>query len=88
MKVYKKNNESISSKLLDEQVILDIEKGKYFSLNPVATKIWDILEQPLTIDTLCDKLIEEYNIEVEKCRTETTAYIQEMMKLGLINEVE
>lgn len=88
MKIYIKNNESISSKLLDEQVILDIEKGKYFSLNPVATKIWDILEQPLTIDTLCDKLVEVYNIEKEKCRVETIAYIQEMMKLGLIREVE
>jgi hypothetical protein len=88
MKIYKKNNESVSGKLQDEQVILDIEKGKYFSLNPVATKIWGILEEPLSVDHLCKKLLEEYDVEPEKCKIETNEYVQEMIKLGLIREVE
>jgi hypothetical protein len=88
MKIYKKNNESVSGKLQDEQVILDIEKGKYFSLNPVATLIWEILEQPLSIKNLCNKLVEEYDVEPEKCKIETNEYVQEMVKIGLIREVE
>jgi hypothetical protein len=87
MKKYTRKNDAISSKLQEERVILDIEKGKYFSLNPVATLIWEILEQALTIESLCDQLIEEYDVESEKCKLETTAYIQEMVKLGLIREV-
>ena len=88
MKKYIRNNESVSGKLQDEQVILDIEKGKYFSLNPVATLIWEILEQPLSVDHLCKKLLEEYDVETEKCRVETTDYIEEMIKNGLIKEVK
>jgi hypothetical protein len=87
MKRYIRKNDAISSKLQEEQVILDIEKGKYFSLNPIATIIWEILEQPLTIESLCEKLLEEYDVEAEKCKLETNAYIQEMVKLGLIREV-
>jgi len=88
MKKYIRKSDAISGKLEDEQVILDIEKGKYFSLNPVATLIWEILEQPLAIDTLCEKLVEEYDVEPEKCRVETNEYLQEMIKLGLIREIE
>ena len=87
MKKYIRNNDSVSGKLQDEEVILDIEKGKYFSLNPVATAIWEMLEQPLSEDHLCKKLIEEYDVEPEKCRLETVAYIEEMIKLGLVREV-
>ncbi|WP_271424086.1 PqqD family protein [Aequorivita sinensis] len=88
MKKYIKNSNSVSGRLQDEQVILDIEKGNYFSLNPVATKIWDILEKPLTTEEVCVKLLEEYNVESDKCKTETNTYIEEMIKLGLVQEVK
>ena len=88
MKKYIRKNDAISGKLQDEQVILDIEKGKYFSLNPVATSIWEILEQPLSVDQLCEKLIEEYDVEPKKCRLETVAYLQDMLKLDLITAIE
>jgi hypothetical protein len=88
MKKYIRKSDAISGKLEEEQVILDIEKGKYFSLNPVATLIWEILEQPLSIDDLCEKLLEQYDVELEKCRVETNEYIQEMIKLGLVREIE
>jgi len=88
MKKYIRKNDAISGKLQDEEVILDIEKGKYFSLNPVATKIWEMLEQPLALDLLCKKLLEEYDVEPEKCRIETQAHLQEMLKLDLVTAIE
>jgi hypothetical protein len=88
MKKYIRKSDAISGKLEEEQVILDIEKGKYFSLNPVATLIWEILEQSLSIDDLCEKLVEQYDVEPEKCRVETNEYIQEMIKLGLVSQIE
>ena len=64
--------------------MMDIDKGKYFSLNPVATRIWDLLVLPLTIDELCDRLMEEYEVDAEQCRTEVTEVINEMVKLGVV----
>ena len=87
MKKYIRSNETISGKLHDEQVMLDIEKGKYFSLNPVATRIWEILEQPKELTELCSKLMEEYDVEMEQCKKETNEHLKEMIKMGLIKEV-
>ena len=84
MTTYIRNNNTVSGRLSDELVMMDIDKGKYFSLNPVATRIWDLLVLPLTIDELCDRLMEEYEVDAEQCRTEVTEVINEMVKLGVV----
>jgi len=84
MTTYIRNNNTVSGRLSDELVMMDIDKGKYFSLNPVATRIWDLLELPLTIDELCGHLMEEYEVDAEQCRAEVTEVINEMVKLGVV----
>jgi hypothetical protein len=81
---YIRNKKTISGRLHDELVMMDIELGKYFSLNPVATRIWDILEKPMEIGELCDLLLEEYEVDPEQCFNEVKEYLAEMVKLGLI----
>jgi hypothetical protein len=83
---YIRNNETISGRLNDELVMMDIPKGKYFSLNPVATHIWDLLEHPLSLEELCGKLIEEYEVDSVQCTKEVEVHLKEMNKLGLVAE--
>jgi hypothetical protein len=86
---YKRNSKTISGRLHDELVMMDLDQGKYFSLNPVATRIWDLLEKPLTAEELCMVLIDEYDVESERCRIEVEEHLSEMVGLGLVlrNEV-
>lgn len=83
-KRYVQNSHAISGRLHDELVMMDTDKGKYFALNPVATRIWDLLGQPLSIDELCDRLVDEYEVEPEKCRSEVEKYLGQMENLGLV----
>jgi hypothetical protein len=83
-----RNNETIQGRLQDELVMMDIQKGKYFSLNPVATQIWDLLEKPLSLDELCNLLTVEYEVEPDQCREDVREYLAEMEKLGLILKAE
>jgi hypothetical protein len=86
MSKYTRNNKTISGRLHDELVMMDIEKGKYFSLNPVATTIWELLEVPLDVNELCSLLMENYEVDIEQCRREVVEHLAEMGKLGLILE--
>ena len=88
MNKYIRNSKTISGRLHDELVMMDLDQGKYFSLNPVATRIWDLLEKPLGADELCIVLIDEYDVEPEQCRVEVGDHLREMMKLGLVLEAE
>lgn len=85
VKSYIRNNSTISGRLHDELIMMNVEKGRYFSLNPVATRIWDLLENPLSADELCTLLIEEYEVDVEQCMKEVKELLEEMTKVGLIS---
>jgi hypothetical protein len=83
---YIRNNKTLSGRLQDELVMMDIDKGKYFALNPVATRIWDLLENPLTVEELCGCLIEEYDVSYDQCKEEVVELLAEMVKLGVVLE--
>jgi hypothetical protein len=84
MAKYIRNNKTISGRLSDELVMMDIDQGKYFSLNPVATRIWDLLDKPLSVEEICAVLTEEYNVDLCQCKSEVEEYLSEMVKLGLL----
>ncbi len=79
-----RNNETISGQLNDDLVMVDIEKGSYFSLNAVATRIWELLENPLTSESLCNLLLAEYDVSPDQCRAEVNEYLEKMKGLGLV----
>jgi len=65
-------------------VMMDIDQGKYFSLNHSATAIWEHLEKPLTIEELCSVLTDEYAVDAVQCRTEVEEHLAEMVSIGLV----
>lgn len=85
---YIRNPETISGQIDDEIVMVDIEKGSYFSLNAVATRIWELLEEPLGLENICDQLLTEYDVSLEKCRADVTEHLTQMQTLGLVRVVD
>jgi len=77
---YVRNSKTISGRLHDELVMMDLDQGKYFSLNPVATRIWDLLEKPLCCEELCDSLVTEYEVDTEQCFADTDELLHEMLR--------
>lgn len=84
---YERSKKTISGKLHDELVMMDMDQGKYFSLNQTATAIWELLEEPLTPEELCDRLTEEFDVEKEQCLEEVKIHLEEMVKLSLVQKV-
>ena len=78
-----RNPSAISSELDGEAVILDMESGKYHSLDSTGTRIWTLLEDKITLDEIVLQLIGEYSVEREQCTTEVEEFINRMVDLGL-----
>lgn len=85
---YQRNSKTISGRLHDEMVMMDIDQGKYFSLNQSATAIWEHLEKPLTVEDLCGILTVEFEIDQAQCRKEVEEHLDEMVKIGLVHEIK
>lgn len=79
-----RNEEIVSSHMDDEIVMMSIEQGEYYGINPVGSRIWELLEQPRTFAGLCDILLEEYDVPVEECRRDVLAFIEQLFEKKLV----
>ena len=60
--VVSRRNDIDTTDLNGEIVMMDLEKGRYFSLNGVGSRIWEIIEEPIGINKIVDCLLEEYDV--------------------------
>jgi hypothetical protein len=74
----------VSSDLAGEQVILDLSSGMYYGLNPVGTRIWQLIQEPKTVKEVEETLLSEYEVEVEQCQQDLMAILQQLKEQGLI----
>jgi len=62
--------EGILANLLeDELVLLNLNTGVYFSLDPAGTRIWQLLQarQPQLLQAVLDTLTKEYDVDTVRC---------------------
>lgn len=82
--IIKRTEKVLASAIGDELVMFDADAGKYYSLNPVASKIWLLLDEPNSIRELCEKLTDTYDISRENCVQEVTGFLPDLQEKGLI----
>lgn len=61
-----------------ELVAMSVEQGKCYGLNAVGTRVWNLIEQPRSVDSVCEQLMIEYAIEEAQCRREVAELLQSM----------
>jgi len=86
--IIKRTNKALASSIDDEVVMFDADAGKYYGLNSVASAVWDMLEEPLSVSEICDQLISQYDVKKEKCIDEVLSFLPELEQKGLIEIVE
>lgn len=74
----------VARQLTGETVILDLEKGIYFGLNAVGTRIWELLEQGQTPRHVCAVLAEEYEVAPADVERDALTLVAELLARGLI----
>ena len=74
----------VSSELAGEAVILNFKSGKYYGLNAVGVRVWNLLQQPTTVNNIHNTLLEEYQVDPECCAHDIVALLQNLANEGLI----
>ncbi len=82
--VYARAIRLLEAEVGDELMALDAEGGTCFGFNRVATEVWRLLESPKSFDELMTSLLEEYEVDVERCGTELRELLDDLEAKGLI----
>lgn len=80
--------EQVSADLKDEVVILSLQTGEYFGLDPIAADIWALVQEPRKVADVRDALLAQYDgVTRDECEHQTLALLEEMAELELIRIV-
>jgi hypothetical protein len=76
--------EQVSCPLGEESAILNLKNTVYYGLNPVGTRVWSLLQQARSVGELRDALLDEYDVEAERCESDLLGLLEKMRSEGLI----
>jgi hypothetical protein len=79
--------DQVSSDLGGEVAILDLKAGVYYGLDAVGARIWSLIQEPRTVNEIRDILLEEYEVEPERCERDLLVLLQRLADERII-EVE
>lgn len=83
--VIARNPDIISTDMGPETVMMSIERGEYFGLNPVGGLTWNLLEQPRTVASICAALCSRYHVDGVECQTAVLRFLDELLQRGLVS---
>ncbi len=71
-----------------EMVLLDPDRGVYFGLNEVGTRIWALLAEGSSGEQIEAQLLAEYDVSLESVRVDLQNLLAELLEQGLIDKRE
>jgi hypothetical protein len=74
----------VSTEIDGEVVLMDIEKGSYFGMNHTLSRIWKLIETPVSVSTLCAQLTEEYDVTPDECMNDLLESLEGLKKENLV----
>jgi hypothetical protein len=80
----KRNPEMVTSNIDGEIVMLSVTNGEYYGLDEIGSRIWELIELPITADDLVDALVEEFEVEKGECLADTLEFLEGLLNKGLI----
>ena len=78
----------ITRELSGETVLLNLESGVYYGLDAVGTRVWQLIMQGRTIASVCDTMIEEYEVAAQVLHADVTRLVGELHDRGIVTRRE
>lgn len=81
-----KNKPNVTD-LAGEKVMVDFTQGKYFMLKGVGNDIWEILEDGMKVNSIIERLLQDYDVEEETCADATIRFLSQLEELSFIEGI-
>ena len=81
---YQRIDGLLTASVKEEMLMMSVELGAYFNLNPVGSRIWELLASARTLDELVDELTAEYEVSAQTARAEVAGFLAQLDREGLL----
>jgi len=80
------SKDQLSADLGEEAAILNMASGVYFGLEPVGAWIWKKVQQPVPVSAVAHAMLEEFDVELERCQADLSNFLTDLRDNGLLEE--
>jgi len=58
--------------------MMSVENGKYYGLDDIGSRIWELIERPVKVSDLIDTLLERFDVDRETCEIDVLKFLNEL----------
>jgi hypothetical protein len=78
------SKDQLASNIGGETVILGLSAGRYYGVDSVGSRIWQLIQEPIAVNDVERTIVSEYAVDPERCRTDLLKLLQQMIDAGLV----
>jgi hypothetical protein len=67
-----------------EAALLQLTHGVYYGLDEMGARIWEHVQQPISITELRDRIMRLYDVDATRCERELLEFCGELIRAGLL----
>jgi hypothetical protein len=82
--IVRARDDVFATRVTDDLVLFDPEKGKYFGTGRVGAAVWDLLMEGMSVEDIQQQLMNTHDVDRETCERELHAFLHAMVERGLI----
>jgi hypothetical protein len=79
-----RSSDAIAKELDGELVLLDLQSGTYFGLNEVGSRIWELMESPVSVAEINAKLLDEFEVSDVVLAADVDAFLDVLHEKKLL----
>jgi hypothetical protein len=84
--VLRRTDDHVSAPLNEWLVMMDIDAGKYYMLDDVASYVWTRLAAPTSVADLVDALCSHYDVAPSRCEADILPFLTALHEKGLVQQ--
>ena len=78
------SQQAMESRVGEETVILHLERGTYYGLDQLGTRIWELLKGGMAPGAIGDILVGEYDASREVMEAEMRRFLSDLYAHGIV----
>jgi hypothetical protein len=76
---------AVARQVGEETIILHLGSGRYFGLDAVGARVWQLMGEGKSLGEICDVLLEEFEVSREDLKRDMDVLIKQLLEQDLIS---
>ena len=78
------NDDVLFQELQGETVLLNLNSGVYFGLDPVGTRMWHLIAEKERLAEVARSIVAEFDVSEQQCAADLLALVTKLESRGLV----